>query len=262
LVIQHNADLIMRQVLLYMAIRQGMKVGIPLPDTYVVNHRWSHGLACRVEARGNQASAHDPPGVIVLSPVFILHLGCVREPVVPAPGSILHDLTNLRDIAIKAEARRNIQQQRLPSFRCIKVHMDGLVICAESIGGMRNDFCVGRIRDIATDIPCQTKHTSTAVGLNFIQIGIEFNCALGGWQCDQHCFGVYKSQRERSDAGFTVNTMRVTGQLNLERLAFSVGKNPLIDEGWALPIGGELTFAFKPTFRKPNSEIIIGLKYQ
>src|SRR5574341_1146364 len=140
--------------------------------------------------------------------------------------------------------------------------MDGLVVCAKCTCGVRNDSGIGRISDIAPDITCQTKHTATSVGLNLIQIGIEFNCALGGWQCDQQSFCIHEDETESSYAGFTINAMRIACQLKFEKIAFAIGKNPLIDEGWALPIRGELPFALKPAFCKPNGEIIIGFKYQ
>src|SRR5687767_1099098 len=112
------------------------------------------------------------------------------------------------------------------------MHVNGLILYSESCCYMRNDPRIRRISHIAADIACQTKHTATTVGLDFIKVGIEFDAARASRQCDQQRFRVYESKSKCSNTSFKVNTIWVSGQMRFENVTFPVDKNPLIDEGW------------------------------
>src|SRR6266498_3463434 len=97
-------------MLLHMAISESVEIGIPLPDAHVMDHGGRHRLACRVEACGDQTRPHDPPRVIVLSLVLICYRRSACEPFMPVPSSLLHNFSIIRNIAIEAKTRGNIQQ--------------------------------------------------------------------------------------------------------------------------------------------------------
>ena len=127
---------------------------------------------------------------------------------------------------------------------------------------MRNDFCIGGVNDVASDITGQAQDAPASIGLDLIQVGVEFDGALRGGQCDQHGFNVHESDAEHTNVGFTINTMRVRCKPGFQRLAFFVGKYPLIDERWALTVGCKLIGLLEPTLSQPKGKLMIGMKDQ
>ena len=78
-----------------------MEKGIPLPDAHIVDHGGRHGFARRIKAGGDQSGPHDPPGIIVLGAILLLHLRRAGEPIVPALPGIVDDFGRVRNIAVE-----------------------------------------------------------------------------------------------------------------------------------------------------------------
>src|SRR6266508_1475052 len=106
----------MCQMLIQMEISERMEISIPLPDTHIMNHGGRHGFARCIEASGNKAGTHDPPCIIILSPVSILHLWRAGKPFMPALRCIVDDFLRIRNVAIETQARSDIEHQRFSSL--------------------------------------------------------------------------------------------------------------------------------------------------
>src|SRR6266542_5060573 len=70
LMIKQDTQLVVRKMWVNVTIRKRMKVGIPLPNTHIVNHGGGHRLACGKKPRGDKSGTHNPPGIIILRPVL------------------------------------------------------------------------------------------------------------------------------------------------------------------------------------------------
>ena len=109
LVVEQDAQLVLGQALVHMTVSQCMKVGVPLPDPNIVKKRRRHGLACGVKAGGDQASAHDPPGEVILLAVFLCDGRRGLKPGVPVPGGSFNRSRRVRDITVEPEPGGDIE---------------------------------------------------------------------------------------------------------------------------------------------------------
>ena len=102
------------------------------------------------------------------------------------------------------------------------MHMDGLILRSDQGGNVRNDFCVRGVGNVPADIPGQAEHPTPPVGLDLIQIGLEFDPTLYRWQRNQQGLYICKRDREDPNASCTLNVMWISGQVELEKIPICV----------------------------------------
>ena len=164
--------------------------------------------------------------------------------------------------AVEAQARGDVDQQRLLSLPRIDHEAHILDVEADRSDLVVQDAGIGGVSDVAPDVAGEPEDAAAPVRVGLIQMGAEADPAARRRQSDDQCFRIQKSDGEKPRCGATLQAVRIGRQIHCQRTALFIGEAEFLQDRWAAAIGRQFPGLLVPALSQAHREVVVRAEHQ